>query len=229
MVWQMEQKNVLRDKTNVLLVGGRKLLREGLTLLLRQHEHLSVVGEADAAESAAKLLRPLDVHIVVLNLSMSGQVGADLVKLLSSGRHAAKVIVLTLNPSPQALRLLLDAGAAACLTKECTSSELVEAIRKSIAGERYLSPSLMTTIVRQYAHTKQQQPVVQPLAPREREVLQRIAVGRTTKEIAREFGVSAKTVETHRRRIMDKLGRYSVAELTQYAVVEELVALENPA
>jgi len=215
-------------KTNVLIVGGRKLLREGLAAILRQHPDLSIVGDADSAQRAVKLLGSLNVDVVILNLSLAGQLGADQVTLLHAARHRIKTIVLSLNPSPQAMRLLLDAGASGYLTKECGSDELVEAIRSAVAGRRHLNSALVNNVVMHYAGRSSQASASKPLAPREREILQRIAGGQSTKGIANELGTSVKTVETHRRRMMEKLNRHSVAELTQYAVMEELIALENP-
>ena len=215
-------------KVNLLIVSGRKLLREGLTLLLKEHADLRVVGEADELERGLKLLEPLAVKAVVLNLSSPTQIGADLVRQLVAASAGVRVIVLASNPNQQCLRAVLDAGAAACLTKECSSEELVRAIRSAVAGQVYLSPRLMGMVVNNFARPDRP-PVGRALAPREREVLRQIASGRTTKEIAYELGVSTKTIETHRRRLMEKLDRFSVAELTQYAVMEGLIALEVPA
>ena len=220
-------------KVNILIVSGRKLLREGLTLLLKEHADLRVVGEADEVERGLKLLEPLAVKAVVLNLSAPTQVGADLVRRIVAAAGGAKaggikVIVLASNPNQQCLRAVLDAGAAACLTRECSSDELVQAIRSAAAGQVYLSPKLMGMVVNNFARPGGP-PVGRALAPREREVLRQIASGRTTKEIAYELGVSTKTIETHRRRLMEKLDRFSVAELTQYALMEGLIALEIPA
>jgi DNA-binding NarL/FixJ family response regulator len=210
-------------KTNVLIVGGRKLLREGITALLREQVDLRVVGEASTTEAGAKLLVPLNAKLAVLALSSAGQSGAEAVRLLRAARPSVKVVVLTVGSAGSGLRALLKAGAAACLAQECSSEELAAALRAAAAGRPYLSGPLLETVVADYAKPTGSPPATAPLAPREREVLQRIAAGRNTKQIAQELKVSTKTVETHRRRLMDKLGLHSVAELTRYAVREELI------
>lgn len=218
-------------KINVLLTEGRKLVREGLCLVLERHEGIRVIGEASDVPSAVKLVRALPVHVVVLNLTTPTVGGADAVRSLvrASPKRRVGVVVLTLNPDARFVGDLLEAGAGACLTKDGAGTELVEAIRTVRAGKRHLSPGLIDVVVEDYARPADRPATERPLAPRERVVLQRIAAGQTTKEIAAALGVSGKTVETHRRRIMDKLNRHSVAELTKYAVLHGLTPLDTPA
>lgn len=217
------------NKINVLIADGRKLLREGLVLLLSKHHDLRVVGEADDAAAAARLIDALDVDVVILNIPPPTQVAVGIISSLANSRPGLRVVALTFNPSAERVRALIDAGARGCLTKECASEELVAAIRSVMAGTVYLSPRMMNIIVNGYVRPAAVQPSRQrPLAPREREILQRIASGQSTKEIAFDLDVGTKTIETHRRRIMEKLNRFSVAELTQYAVMEGLITLEVP-
>lgn len=233
-------------KTNVLLAEGRKLVREGLCALLERHEGISVVGEAADVASAAKLCRALPVHVVVLNLVPPALGGAEAVRALAraSKKRQVRVVVLTLSPDAPFVAELLEAGAAGCLTKDAAAAELVEAIRTAKSGKVYLSPGLMDVMVKGYAgHARAAgrarrapsrsgagaEAGERALAARERLILQRIAAGETTKEIAAALGVSSKTVETHRRRIMRKLNRHSVAELTKYAVLQGITPLEPSA
>jgi DNA-binding NarL/FixJ family response regulator len=216
-------------KINILLADGRKLFREGLSLLLEKHEDLRVIGEAEDGRDVCKLVRALSAHVVILNLTPPLSGGTDLIRSILRADPDVRVIVLTLTPAVHAVRELLEAGAVGCLTKECAGAELVSAIRTVIQGRVYLSPRLVEQLVSGYVRPAGDAPAPRPLAPREREVLRRIAGGQTTKEIAYALGVSAKTVETHRRRIMEKLGKHSVAELTKYAVLEGMTPLEMPA
>ena len=211
----------------VLLVEGRKLLREGVVALLERHDHIKVVGEAEDGRSAAKLIRALDVDVVVLNVTPPQTSTVDLISAIAKEHSTVRIVVLTMDPSSQFLRELLSAGAHGCLTRQSSATELVDAIRSVTTGKTYLSPSLVDVLLNGYARTSAQPAPLPSLTPREQEILARIAAGQTTKQIARALGVGAKTVETHRRRVMQKLNKHSVAELTKYAVAAGLTPLES--
>jgi DNA-binding NarL/FixJ family response regulator len=215
-------------KTNVLIIGGSKLLREGITLLLRRHDDVQVVGEASTAEDGVKLVAPLSSKVIIFTLTGPVPSAAEAIRFLRAAKPKPKVVVLTINAVGDGLRPLLEAGANACLTKECSSEELVTAIRAAAAGRTYLSPQLLGTVVTGYAKAAKRTPLRPALSPRERDVLRRIASGQNAKQIALALGVGPKTVETHRRRLMDKLRLYSVAELTTYALREELLLTADP-
>jgi DNA-binding NarL/FixJ family response regulator len=185
-------------------------------LLLEKYHDIQVVGDADEAEAAAKLARALSVDVVVLNVTLVAR-GADLVRAMLRARSGVRVVVVLSHPSVTAVRDIVDAGAAACLTKECATDELVTAIRTVMSGRQYVSPSVGNIVVNSYVRSNTRNSGPRELAPREREILRRIADGQTTKEIAVALRIGVKTVETHRRRLMEKLNRHSVAELTKYA------------
>ena len=216
-------------KVNVVLVDGRKLFREGLGALLEKHADLKVVGEADDAAAAPKLVKALAPHVVILNVTLPTRSAADAIKATASARSGTRVIVLTFQADAGFVRDVLQAGASACLTKESASSELVTAIRTVMAQQTYLSPGIADAVVAGYVLPRGKRKAGRTLSAREREILQRIADGETTKAIAATLGVSTKTIETHRRRMMEKLGLHSVAELTKYAVLEGMTPLETPA
>lgn len=212
--------------TNVLLADGRKLFREGLSVLLEKHADIHVIGEAEDGQSAAKLMRAMSPHVVILNATLSTRATADLVRSLRGAQKEVRVIVLSMHPTLPFVREILEAGAAACLTKECASEELVSAIRTVVQGRVYLSSKIGELVVSGYVGTAARANAPRPLSEREREILRRIAEGQTTKQIAQALRVGTKTVETHRRRMMEKLNKHSVAELTKYAVMEGLTSLE---
>ncbi|MDQ3441383.1 MAG: response regulator transcription factor [Planctomycetota bacterium] len=221
-------KQTPRSNTvKVLLVEGRKLLREGLCALLERHDDIKVVGEVEDARSVTKLITAAAVDVVVLNVIPPQVGGVDLVSTLTKAYPEVRVVVLTMDPTPHLLRELVKVGAHGCLTKQSSATELVEAIRTVMTEKTYLSASLVDLMENGYAQRSAPATPVRPLAPREREILQRIAAGETTKGIARALGVGTKTVETHRRRMMHKLNKHSVAELTKYALREGLTTLES--
>ncbi len=213
-------------KINVLLVEGRRVLREGLCLLLEKHPDIKVVGEADEADAAAKLVKALSPHVVILNVQTPSRATTESIRSIASVRSGSRVIVLALHPDAPFIREILEAGAAGCLTKECASEEMVTAIRTVAEKQLYLSPRMTDAVVSGYVLPRKGGRRDGALSARERDILRRIADGETTKQIARALGVSTKTVETHRRRMMQKLGLHSVAELTKYAVREGLSSLE---
>jgi len=213
-------------KVKVVLADGRKMLREGQSVLLEKYPDLKVVGEADDPATAPKLVRALAADVVVLNCGSNAKAATDWIRNLCASRPGLRIVVLCTSASPAFVREILSAGALGCLTKECASEELASAIRAVVCGRTYLSPRLSDTLVVGYVMPPDKSSARRHLSTRERDILQRIADGQTTKQIAITLGVSAKTVETHRRRIMEKLGRHSVAELTKYAVSQGLTSLE---
>jgi DNA-binding NarL/FixJ family response regulator len=217
-----------KKKTNVLIADGRKLLREGLCLLLEGHGDLHVVGEAEDARTVVKLVRAINVQVVVLNLSSTGPADVDTVRAILKASPTVAVIVLALTPSAERVREMLEAGVTGCLSKESATDELVLAIRTVRNGQVYLSPGLLHSVVSKYVspNGSDGRAPLKSLAPREREVLRRIADGQVTKQIAADLKIGTKTVETHRRRIMEKLHVYTIADLTKHALREGLISLE---
>ncbi len=206
--------------TNVLIADGRKLLREGVAALLK-HTEVRIVGEAGSVESAARLILPLAVDVVLLNMNQLSNPGADAVRTLRDASPKVNVIVLAMHATARGLKEVLNAGAAGCLTKECSTTDLLSAIRSTMEGKRYICPEITSLMIEGYATPSR------TLAPREQEILCRVASGQSIKEIAYDLKIGPKTVETHRRRLMTKLNCYSVAELTHYAVGEGFIALKS--
>lgn len=217
-------------KVRVLLVDGRKLFREGVRALLEKRSDITVVGEADDAVAAAKLVGALAPEVVILNLAPPLRNSDDAIKRIRAAADPngtrVSIILLTVHTDPSFFRDVLRAGAAACLTKESASEDLVTAIRTVMSGRIYLSSAISEAVISGYVIPRSKHAAAQLLSSREREILQRIADGETTKLIATRLGVSTKTIETYRRRVMEKLRLRSVAELTKYAVREGLTSLE---
>jgi DNA-binding NarL/FixJ family response regulator len=212
----------------VLIADGRKILREGLVLLLEKYPDIQIIGDAADVEAAIRLARALSAQVVVLHASLAWR-SAESVRALLRVQPNARVVVVLNHPSRTAVHELLTAGARGCLGRDSATEELVTAIRMVMTGKHFVSPQIAGRVVSAPARVRGRGAGNRELAPREREILRHIAEGRTTKEIAARLGIGVKTVETHRRRMMEKLNLHSIAELTKYAVLEGLTTLEVPA
>jgi DNA-binding NarL/FixJ family response regulator len=214
--------------TGVLLVDDHAIIREGLRSLLEKQPQTEVVADTDNGRKAVELVRELSPDIVVMDVTMPGLNGIEATRLITGEFPEVKVIALSIHSQRRFVADMLGAGAAAYILKECLFDELVQAIQAVAAGGRYLSPRIADVVVEDYVK-RLSTTVDSPLAmltSREREVLQLVAEGKSTKEIALELHVSTKTIEANRRQIMEKLDMHSVAELTKYAVREGLTSLE---
>jgi DNA-binding NarL/FixJ family response regulator len=208
----------------IVLGGGRKILREGLALLLEKQDGFKLIAESEDVSSVAKLVKALPADAAVLIESSASPILVEQIAAILRANRELRVIVLALNPEVRWLRNVLDVGVAGCLSRDCSGEELVAALRAAHARQLYLSPALLHMVVS--AHVKSDSRAFRSLAPREREILRRIAEGQITKRIAADLGIGAKTVETHRRRIMTKLKASSVADLTKHAIRQGLTSLE---
>jgi RNA polymerase sigma factor (sigma-70 family) len=215
--------------TTVLIADDHQIVRQGLRSLLDSHPDLSVVGEAADGRAAIEMARQLKPDVVVMDVGMPDLNGIDATRQVSSLANAPQVVALSMHADRRFAGEMLRAGAKAYVLKESAFEELASAIREAMQGKVFLSPRIAGVVVEDYVskiRDKDEEPnAFSRLSPREREVLQLMAEGRSTKEIARDLGVSVKTVETHRRQLMTKLNLYTVAELTKYAVREGLTAL----
>jgi DNA-binding NarL/FixJ family response regulator len=211
----------------VLLVDDHALVRAGMRSLLQDLPDVEVVAEAgDGAEAlaAAERVRP---DVVLLDIAMKGMNGLEAAARLRERLPGVKVIILSMHTSEEYVLLALRAGAAAYLIKDSATSELELALKCVMRGETYLSPAISRQVVDGYVQRVGASAGPEPLTPRQREVLKRIAEGRSTKEIAFELNVSVKTVETHRAQIMERLGIRDVAGLVRYAMRAGLVPPET--
>ena len=213
----------------ILLADDHKILREGIRALLESQPGLTVVGEADNGRTAVAMAKELMPDVVVLDIGMPELNGVEAARRMIHENPRLRIIALSMHSDRRFVSEMLKAGASAYLLKDGAFEELVEAIGAVIAGNVYLSPGIAGVVVDDYV-SQIGDPVRTAfgvLSSREREVLQLMSEGLATKQIASSLRVSVKTVETHRRQIMEKLDLHSVAELTKYAIREGLTTVER--
>jgi len=212
----------------ILIADDHKIFREGLRTLLSNQPGVVVVGEADNGRSTVVMTAELQPDVVIMDVAMPELNGVDATRRIVAEYPETKVLALSMHADRRFVTRMLTAGAHGYLLKDCAFEELTLAIQTVLADDVYLSPGVAGVVVR-----AMQSRAVEPssqapeLTPREREVLQLVAEGRTTRDIAHRLHVSVKTIETHRKQIMDKLELRSVAELTKYAVREGLTSLDG--
>jgi DNA-binding NarL/FixJ family response regulator len=204
----------------VLIADDHPLIRQGLKTLLEQHG-FTVVGEAADGREATQLAQELEPDVAVLDLAMPLLNGLDAAREIIRASRRTKAILVTVHTADQYVLEALQAGIRGYVLKSQATAQLVQAIQEVMRGGRYLSPGISEAVVQAYL-AKTDLPA-DPLTPREREVLQLIAEGKTTKDIAGLLGLSVKTVESHRTRLMGKLDIRQTAGLVRYAIRRGLI------
>jgi DNA-binding NarL/FixJ family response regulator len=211
----------------ILLADDHAIVRHGLSRSFQQETDIEVVGEANDGHSTVQLARELSPDVVVMDISMPELNGIEAARQITRDNPNVKVIGLSMHSSSKYIREMFRAGASGYLLKDCPFEELVEAIRIVITGKTYLSPSIGDLVIQDYINRSEEvESAFSILSQREREILQVLAEGKTTKQISLCLHISPKTVEAHRLRIMNKLNIDSVAQLTKYAIQEGLTAPE---
>jgi len=213
----------------ILLADDHKITRQGLRSLLDKEFDMEVVAEAEQGRTAVRLVRELSPQVVIMDVTMPDLNGVEAARQIVSEFPDVKIIALSMHSDSLFVTEMLRSGASGYLLKDCAFEELARAIRTVVAGKTYLSPSISGVVVNDYLHrlSKADFSGSEVLTDREREVLQLLAEGKSTKQIALKLHISVKTVETHRRQIMNKLDIYTVAELTKYAIRKGLTSLET--
>lgn len=213
----------------ILLADDHRILRDGLRALIEQHADMEVVAQAEDGRTAVRLVREHQPDVAIMDIGMPELNGMEATRQIAGRVPGVKVIALSIHAERWYVAGMFQAGASGYLLKNCAFEELVQAIRTVVAGQRYLSPALTDVVVEdfvRYAGTTGGRPP-SLLTAREREVLQLLAEGHTTKEIAARLQVSAKTVDVHRQNTMAKLDLHSIADLTKYAIRAGLTDLEG--
>jgi DNA-binding NarL/FixJ family response regulator len=207
-------------RTTILLVDDHPIFREGLRSLIDRSDTAVVAGEAGDGAEAVRLAGELKPDLVIMDLTMPVMNGIDATREITGKYPEIRVLALSMETNRFFVVEVLKAGATGYVLKDTAFAELAEAIDTVARGETYLPRKVATLLVREFLQCipEDMTIVYQNLTPREREILQLVAGGKNTKEIAFDLGVSSKTVENQRQAIMQKLNLFSIAELTKYAV-----------
>ena len=211
----------------ILVADDHRIVREAICSRLNRETGLEIVGEAEDGRNAIQLARELNPDVIIMETSMPNLNGIEATRQIVNELPEVKVIALSAHWDRRSVCEMLKAGASGYLPKRCAFEELVSAIQNVVSNRTYLSSHISGLVVDEYLHrtVEQGKSAYSILTDREREVLQLIAEGKSTKRIARELFVSPKTIEWHRSQLMKKLRIESVAELVKYAISEGLTSV----
>ena len=214
-------------KIRILLADDHTLIRGGLRLLAEQQPDLVVVGEAEDGRQAVAMAATLKPDVAVLDIGMPNLNGIEAAKQITEGESRAAVVILSMHADETYILRALKAGARGYLLKDSTESDLARAIRAVAEGKSFFSPAVSKVLLEDYVRKLQRtggEDSYELLTPREREILQLIAEGKSNKDVANLLHLSVYTVETHRANVMEKLKLKSVPELILYAVRKGVIS-----
>ena len=211
----------------VILADDHSVMRHGLRLILEQQADFEVLGEARDGREAVNLAAALHPDVAVLDITMPNMNGIEAARQITEKQPHIAVVVLSMHADESYVLRALKAGARGYLLKESPESDFISAIRSASEGKSFFSPAVSRLLVEDYVHQLQDRDIEDSydlLTPREREILQMVAEGKTNKEIANQLTLSLYTVETHRGNMLQKLNLHSVPELILYAVRKGVIA-----
>ncbi len=212
----------------VLLVDDHTLVRAGVRALLEAIDGVDVVAETGDGRSALELLERVSPDVALLDITMPGLNGLEVAARVSRTSPKTKILILSMHANEAFVAQALRSGVSGYLLKDSAAAELEVALGAIARGQRYLSPAISSQVVDGYLKSSEERPgPLGNLTARQREILQLIAEGHSTKEIAFDLGVSIKTIETHRAQLMDRLGIRDVAGLVRLAIREGLISPES--
>ncbi len=210
----------------IILADDHAIVRHGLNRSFQLEKDVEVIAQAQNGRSAVQLAKELSPTVVVMDISMPDLNGIEATRQITRESPQVKVIALSMHSSRKYVTEMFKAGASGYLLKNCDFEELADAVRIVAGGKTYISPSISDVVVQDYVNGPVEDSAFSILTRREREVVQLLAEGKTTKQAALCLYISPKTVEVHRLHIMNKLNMDSIAKLTKYAIQEGLTLPE---
>jgi DNA-binding NarL/FixJ family response regulator len=207
----------------VLLADDHSIVREGLRRIIEESEDIEVIAEADDGRTAIQLAREKLPDIAVVDISMPGLDGLEVVSQLNVYRPELPIIILTMHEEEQYVVRAIEAGAMGYITKRSAPEHLIKAIRQVMGGTRYLTPEASEALALRIAKGAGSKSSLDSLSNRELQVLRRLAMGHTNHEIAEAYNISTKTVDTYRSRLLKKLNLRNNAELSRFAIQNKLI------
>lgn len=217
--------------TSIVLADDHRIVREGLCVLLKAEADFNVIGAAGDGLEALEMIKKLQPDVVVLDLMMRGLNGLEVARQVSKQMPQTRIVILSMHDDEGFVLEALANGVSAYVLKDAGSSDLIQAVREVAAGHRYLSPPLSDRAIEAYQQVASTGTLdkYDTLTTREREVLQLTVEGHTNSEIATRLGISVRTAETHRSRLMHKLGSHTQADLIRYAIRRGIILLDAKA
>ncbi|MCD6384548.1 response regulator transcription factor [Candidatus Sumerlaeota bacterium] len=206
----------------ILIADDHPIVREGIKQILAETDDMVVAGEAATSQEVLNKVLKEDFDVVLLDISMPGRSGLDVLKEIKFAKPKIQVLMLSIHPEEHYAERVIKAGASGYLTKESAPDELIGAIRKVSQGRKYISPSFAEKLASRLDTDTDKLPH-ERLSDREYQVMRMIASGKTVKEIAEEMALSIKTISTYRSRVLQKMGMKNNAELTYYVIKHNLV------
>lgn len=215
------------NRVRILIADDHELVRRGLRSTLEERPGWEVVGEAGDGEEAVRQSLKLKPDLLVLDVNMPKQNGLEVARVLKERAPKIRVLVLTVHDSAQVVREIMQAGAKGYLLKSEAGKDLPTAVETVMQDQPFLTPSVTNIVLDTFLRSAEKPPAVEPppvpLSARETEITKLLAQGHSNKDVARQLGISVKTVDTHRTNLMRKLGLHSITELVRYAIRHGLV------
>ncbi len=221
---------VSASKITVLLADDHAVVRQGFRALLQTQPDIVVVGEAETGQQAVQLTKKLRPQVVVMDIGMPQLNGIEATRQIVQHVPAVNVLILSCYGDAEYVQGSAEAGAAGYLLKQTAVEDLLRAIRETTRGNSFFSPIISKRLMENYRRTLKSLRTTQPgelLTSREAELLQLIAQGKANKQMAADLGISIKTVEKHRQRLMNKLNIHDIAGLTRYAMSKDILRVQG--
>lgn len=212
-------------KINIILADDHKILRDGLRNLIEKVSNMKVIAESQDGREAVKLCKELKPNVVIMDVSMPGLNGVEATQQIVQDNPDIKIIALSMHSNKRFITGMFKAGAYGYLLKDSDSDELITAINTVARNQKYVSQRISSIILNEFMTSLPEE--VSSLSSREKEILQLIAEGKSSKDIGEILFVSSKTVDAHRKNIMDKLELRTLPELTKYAIKSGLTSLDD--